>query len=125
VVVVVVMMVIIVVMMVMVIIVVMMVMMIFVVMMVIVSEFHVWVFRFRSSSGTPTDSVSGFVLRPGSCALGSEQVRWWPVSSARGTLTYDVWGNTANISQRLQEACEPGRINISGSTFHHRHTIRD
>jgi hypothetical protein len=33
-------------------------------------------------------------------------------------LTYDVWGNTANISQRLQEACEPGRINISGSTFH-------
>ena len=33
-------------------------------------------------------------------------------------LTYDVWGNTANVSQRLQEACEPGRINISGSTFH-------
>jgi adenylate cyclase len=64
-------------------------------------------------------------LAPWECALGSEPVRWWPVSSARGTLTYDVWGNTANISQRLQEACEPGRINISGSTFHHRHTIRD
>ena len=41
-------------------------------------------------------------------------------SAARTTrrLTYDVWGNTANVSQRLQEACEPGRINISGSTFH-------
>jgi class 3 adenylate cyclase len=33
-------------------------------------------------------------------------------------LTYDVWGNTANAAQRLQEACEPGRINIAGSTFH-------
>lgn len=33
-------------------------------------------------------------------------------------LTYDVWGNTANIAQRLQEACDPGRINIAGSTFH-------
>ena len=33
-------------------------------------------------------------------------------------LTYDVWGNTANAAQRLQEACEPGRINIAASTFH-------
>ncbi len=33
-------------------------------------------------------------------------------------LTYDVWGNTANVAQRLEEACEPGRINIAGSTFH-------
>jgi class 3 adenylate cyclase len=33
-------------------------------------------------------------------------------------LSYDVWGNTANAAQRLQEACEPSRINIAGSTFH-------
>jgi adenylate cyclase len=33
-------------------------------------------------------------------------------------LTYDVWGNTANLAQRLQGACEPGRINVAGSTFH-------
>ena len=33
-------------------------------------------------------------------------------------LAYDVWGNTANLAQRLQGACEPGRINVAGSTFH-------
>jgi adenylate cyclase len=33
-------------------------------------------------------------------------------------LTYDVWGNTANAAQRLEEACEPGRVNVAGSTFH-------
>lgn len=33
-------------------------------------------------------------------------------------FTYDVWGNAVNITQRLEEACEPGRINISASTLH-------
>ena len=34
-------------------------------------------------------------------------------------FTYDVWGNTVNLAQRLEESCEPGRINIAGSTLHH------
>ncbi len=33
-------------------------------------------------------------------------------------FTYDVWGNAVNVTQRLEEACEPGRVNISASTFH-------
>ncbi len=33
-------------------------------------------------------------------------------------FTYDVWGNAVNVAQRLEEACEPGRVNISASTFH-------
>jgi len=34
-------------------------------------------------------------------------------------FTYDFWGNTVNLAQRLEETCEPGRINIAGSTLHH------
>jgi class 3 adenylate cyclase len=34
-------------------------------------------------------------------------------------FTYDIWGNAVNVAQRLEEACEPGRVNISASTFHH------
>jgi len=34
-------------------------------------------------------------------------------------LVYDVWGNAVNVAQRLEQACEPGRINISASTCHH------
>ena len=34
-------------------------------------------------------------------------------------FTYGVWGNTVNLAQRLEESCEPGRINISDSTLHH------
>jgi class 3 adenylate cyclase len=33
-------------------------------------------------------------------------------------FTYDMWGNTVNVAQRLEEACEPGRVNISASTLH-------
>lgn len=33
--------------------------------------------------------------------------------------TYDVWGTAVNAAARLEQACEPGRINISSSTFHH------
>jgi class 3 adenylate cyclase len=34
-------------------------------------------------------------------------------------FTYDVWGNAVNVAQRMEEACEPGRVNISASTLHH------
>lgn len=30
---------------------------------------------------------------------------------------YDIWGDTVNIASRLESACEPGRINISASTY--------
>lgn len=33
-------------------------------------------------------------------------------------LTYDVWGNAVNVAQRIQEACDPGRVNVSASTLH-------
>lgn len=33
-------------------------------------------------------------------------------------LTYDVWGNAVNVAQRMEQACEPGRVNISASTLH-------
>ena len=33
-------------------------------------------------------------------------------------LTYDIWGNAVNVAQRLEEAGEPGRVNISASTLH-------
>lgn len=33
-------------------------------------------------------------------------------------FTYDIWGNAVNVAQRMEEACEPGRVNISASTFH-------
>ncbi len=32
-------------------------------------------------------------------------------------FAYDIWGDTVNIASRVQEASEPGRINISESTF--------
>jgi len=34
-------------------------------------------------------------------------------------FAYDIWGNTVNIASRMESACEPGRINISASTFQH------
>ncbi len=33
--------------------------------------------------------------------------------------TYDVWGTAVNAAARLEQACEPGRINVSSSTFHY------
>lgn len=33
-------------------------------------------------------------------------------------FTYDVWGDAVNVAQRLEAACEPGRVNISASTLH-------
>lgn len=30
-------------------------------------------------------------------------------------FAYDIWGDTVNTAARLEEACEPGRINVSGA----------
>ena len=32
-------------------------------------------------------------------------------------FTYDVWGDTVNIANRMSSSCEPNEINISGPTF--------
>lgn len=32
-------------------------------------------------------------------------------------FAYDIWGDTVNIAARLQQTSEPGRINISPSTY--------
>lgn len=32
-------------------------------------------------------------------------------------FAFDIWGETVNIAQRLEAACEPGRINISSEVY--------
>lgn len=32
-------------------------------------------------------------------------------------FAYDVWGDTVNVASRLETSCEPGRVNISSSTY--------
>lgn len=32
-------------------------------------------------------------------------------------MTYDIWGDTVNIAKRIESACVPGMVNISGSTY--------
>ena len=32
-------------------------------------------------------------------------------------VTYDVWGDGVNVAKRIQENCEPGRINVSEATY--------
>lgn len=32
-------------------------------------------------------------------------------------FAYDIWGSTVNVASRMETACEPGMINVSGSTF--------
>jgi adenylate cyclase len=36
----------------------------------------------------------------------------------RRKFTYDIWGDVVNIAQRMEEAGEPGRINISEAVHH-------
>ena len=31
-------------------------------------------------------------------------------------ITYDLWGDGVNVAKRMQENCEPGKINISEAT---------
>jgi len=31
-------------------------------------------------------------------------------------FAYDIWGDTVNTASRMESACEPGRVNISGTT---------
>jgi len=32
-------------------------------------------------------------------------------------FAYDIWGDTVNIASRMEEHCEPGKVNISGTTY--------
>lgn len=33
--------------------------------------------------------------------------------------TYDIWGSAVNTAARLEQACDPGRVNISSSTLYY------
>jgi adenylate cyclase len=37
----------------------------------------------------------------------------------RNKFTYDIWGDTVNIAARMESASDPGRVNISESTYQH------
>ena len=32
-------------------------------------------------------------------------------------FAYDIWGDTVNIAARMEETCEPGRVNVSESSY--------
>ncbi|HNE30485.1 MAG TPA: adenylate/guanylate cyclase domain-containing protein, partial [Saprospiraceae bacterium] len=32
-------------------------------------------------------------------------------------FAYDIWGDTVNIAARMEESCDPGRVNVSEATF--------
>ena len=32
-------------------------------------------------------------------------------------FAYDIWGDTVNIAARMEQNCDAGKINISGSTY--------
>jgi len=34
-------------------------------------------------------------------------------------FTFDIWGDSVNVAARMQAASEPGRINVSESTYQH------
>ena len=36
----------------------------------------------------------------------------------RKKFAYDIWGDTVNIASRMESSGQPGRINISGDTYH-------
>ena len=37
----------------------------------------------------------------------------------KNKFTYDIWGDAVNIAARMESAGEPGRVNVSESTYHH------
>ncbi|MFN4255582.1 MAG: adenylate/guanylate cyclase domain-containing protein [Saprospiraceae bacterium] len=32
-------------------------------------------------------------------------------------FAYDIWGDTVNTAARMEETCEPGRVNVSGAVY--------
>ncbi|NUO00455.1 MAG: adenylate/guanylate cyclase domain-containing protein [Saprospiraceae bacterium] len=32
-------------------------------------------------------------------------------------FAYDIWGNTVNVAARMEEGSEPGKVNVSGTTY--------
>ena len=32
-------------------------------------------------------------------------------------FAYDIWGDTVNIAARMEQSCEPGKVNISETTY--------
>ena len=32
-------------------------------------------------------------------------------------FAYDIWGDTVNMASRMETASEPGRVNVSGTTY--------
>lgn len=34
-------------------------------------------------------------------------------------FAYDIWGDTVNVSSRMETSCEPGMVNVSGETYNY------
>lgn len=37
----------------------------------------------------------------------------------KSKFAFDIWGSTVNVSKRMEAACEPGKVNISESTWNY------
>ena len=59
------------------------------------------------------DSLDPWAMRVG---LHSGPVMAGVVGETR--FSYDIWGDTVNVSSRLEQASDPNRINISDATHH-------